>query len=107
MLALRCQKKLKRGSAKILNFSKFALIEWKIQDLCVLRYNCQGCFTEHQSQDQHMSHGGGGGGGVWNRSHGLNKSLSTLIRHILSLREREDVDCKCRCEENGSARAIY
>ena len=83
MLALRCQKKLKRGSAKILNFSKLALIEWKIQDLCVLRYNCQGCFTEHPSQDQHMSCGGG----VWNRAHGLNKSLSTLIRRILSLRE--------------------
>ena len=24
----------------------------------MLRYNCQGCFTEHPSQDQHMSHGG-------------------------------------------------
>ena len=23
----------------------------------MLRYNCQGCFTEHPSQDQHMSHG--------------------------------------------------
>ena len=24
----------------------------------MLRYNCQGCFTEHPSQDQNMSHGG-------------------------------------------------
>ena len=29
----------------------------------MLRYKCQGCFTEHPSQDQHMSHGGGGGVG--------------------------------------------
>ena len=59
-------------------------IEPEIEDLRVLRYNCQGCFTEHPSQDQHMSHGG-----VWNRSHGLNKLLSTSIWRILeSLRMR-------------------
>ena len=99
---------LKRESAKIINFSKISLIERNIEDLRVLRYNCQGCFTDHPSQDQHMSHGGGWGvGGVWNRNHGLNKSLSTSIRCILSLREREDVDCKCRREKNGSAGAIY
>ena len=60
---------LKTESAKITNFSKITLIEREIKDLPVLRYNCQGCFTEHPSQDQHMSHGG-----VWNRSHGLNRS---------------------------------
>ena len=49
---------LKRNSARIMNFSKIALTEWKIEILCVLRYNCQGCFTEHPSQDQHKSHGG-------------------------------------------------
>ena len=68
---------LKRESAKIMNFSKITLIEREIEDLRVLRYNCQGCFTEHPSQDQHMSHGG-----VWNRSHGLNKLLSTSIWRI-------------------------
>ena len=69
---------LKRGSAKIMNFSKITLTERKIEDLRVLRYNCQGCFTEHPSQDQHMSHGG-----VLNRPHGLNKLLGTSIRHVL------------------------
>ena len=69
---------LKGESAKIMNFSKIALIEREIEDLRVLRYNCQGCFTDHPSQDQHMSHGG-----VWNRSHSLKKSLSTLIRRVL------------------------
>ena len=49
---------LKRESAKIMNFSKITLIEQEIEDLSVLRYNCQGCFTEHPSQNQHMSHGG-------------------------------------------------
>ena len=49
---------LKRKSTKIMSFSKIALIEWKIEDLHVLRYNCQGCFTEHPSQDKHKSHGG-------------------------------------------------
>ena len=39
-------------------FSKIALIEREIEDLRMLRYICQGCFTEHPSQDQHMSHGG-------------------------------------------------
>ena len=63
---------LKRESAKTINFSKITLIELEIEHLRALRYNCQGCFTEHPNQDQHMSHGG-----VWNRSHGLNKSLST------------------------------
>ena len=64
--------------ATIMNFSKLTLIEWEIEDLCVLRYNCQECFTEHPCQDQHMSHGG-----VWNRSHGLSKLLSTSIRCVL------------------------
>ena len=49
---------LKRESAKIMNVSKITLIEWGKEDLHVLRYNCQGCFTQHPSQDQHMSHGG-------------------------------------------------
>ena len=39
-------------------FSQITLIEREIEDLRMLRYNCQGCFTEHPSQDQHMSHGG-------------------------------------------------
>ena len=54
---------LKRESAKIMIFSKIALIERVIEELSVLRYNCQGCFKGHPSQDQHMSHGG-----VWSRS---------------------------------------
>ena len=49
---------LKRESAKIMIFSKIALIEQEIEDLCILRYNCQECFTEHSSQDQRMSQGG-------------------------------------------------
>ena len=49
---------LKKESAKIMNSSKIALIEREIEDLCMLRYNCQACFTEHPSQNQHMSHGG-------------------------------------------------
>ena len=69
---------LKRESAKTMNFSKIILIEREIEDLRVLRYNCQGCFTDHPSQDQHMSHGG-----LWNRSHSLKKLLSTLIRRVL------------------------
>ena len=40
---------LKRESAKIMNFSKITLIVREIEDLCMLRYNCQGCFTEHPS----------------------------------------------------------
>ena len=36
---------LKRESAKFMNFSKITFIEWEIEGLCVLRYNCQGCFT--------------------------------------------------------------
>ena len=68
----------------------------------MLRYNCQGCFTEHPSPDKHMSHRG-----VLNRSHGLNKSLSILSGVSWRHREREDVDCKCHHEENGSAGAIY
>ena len=51
---------LKRESAKIMIFSKIAIIEWEIEDLTALKCNCQGCFTEHPSQDQHMSHGGYG-----------------------------------------------
>ena len=78
MLAQEMSNNLKRESATIMNFSKLTLIEWEIEDLCVLRYNCQECFTEHPIQDQHMSHGG-----VWNRSHGLNKLLSTSIRCVL------------------------
>ena len=49
---------LKRESAKIMNFSKITLIEREIEDISMLTYNCQGCFTEHPSQDQHMSHRG-------------------------------------------------
>ena len=45
---------LKRESAKIMNFLKIALIEREIEDLRMFRYNCQGCFTEHPNQDQHM-----------------------------------------------------
>ena len=56
-----------------MNFSKIAFIEWEIEDICSLRYNCQGCFAEHPSQDQHMSHGG-----VLNRT----KSLSTSIGRV-------------------------
>ena len=33
---------LKRESAKMMNFSKIALIEREIEDLRMLRYNCQG-----------------------------------------------------------------
>ena len=33
-------------------------IEWEIEDLCGLRYNCQKCFTEHPSPEKHMSHRG-------------------------------------------------
>ena len=33
-------------------------IEWEIEDLHALKNNCQGGFTEHPSQDQHMSHWG-------------------------------------------------
>ena len=33
---------LKRESAKMMNFSKIALIEREIEDLPMLRYNCQG-----------------------------------------------------------------
>ena len=83
---------LKRESAKIIKFSKIG----------VLRYYCQGCFTEHSCQDQHISHGG-----VLNRSHGLNKLLSTSSGVSWSLREQEDVDCKHHREENGSAGAVY
>ena len=50
--------KLKRESSKIMNFSKIALIEREVEDLRVLGYNCEGCFTEHPSQDQHMGQGG-------------------------------------------------
>ena len=49
---------LKTESAKIMYFSKITLIVGATEDLRVLSYNCQGCFTEHPSQDQHMSHGG-------------------------------------------------
>ena len=70
---------LKRESAKIMNFSKITLIEREIGDLRVLRYNCQGCFTEHPSQDQHMSHGG---------------CMEQFSGVSWSLREQEDVDCK-------------
>ena len=70
MLAQEMSNNLKRESATIMNFSKLTLIEWEI---------------EHPSQDQHMSHGV-----VWNRSNGLNKSLSTSIRRVLeSSRTRE------------------
>ena len=75
---------LKRESAKIMIFSKIAIIEWEIEDLTALKCNCQGCFTEHPSQDQHMSHGG-----VWNTSHGLNKSLSASIRRVFGVFENE------------------
>ena len=47
---------LKKESAKIMNSSKIAFIEREIEDLCMLRYNCQACLTEHQNN--HMSHGG-------------------------------------------------
>ena len=70
---------LKRESAKIMNFSKITFIEWEIGDLRVLRYNCQGCFSEYTSQDQHMSHGG---------------CMEQISGVSWSLREQEDVDCK-------------
>ena len=75
---------LKREPAKIMIFSKIAIIEWEIEDLTALKCNCQGCFTEHPSQDQLMSHGG-----VWNTSHGLNKSLSTSIRRVFEVFENK------------------
>ena len=102
MLAQRCQIICRESLYKNYEFSKIAFTELEIEDLCVFRYNCKGCFTEHPCQDQHISHGG-----VWNRSHGLNKSLSTLSGVSWSLREREDVDCKHHSEENRSAGAIY
>ena len=69
---------LKRESAKIMIFSKIALIEQEIEDLRILGYNCQECFTEHPSQDQRMSKGD-----VLRIFHGTNKSLDTLIRHAV------------------------
>ena len=69
---------LRRESPKIMIFSKIALIEQEIEDLRILGYNCQECFTEHPSQDQRMSQGD-----VWRIFHGTNKSLDTLIRHAV------------------------
>ena len=58
MLAQRCQIICREIYTKIMNFSKITLTELEIEDLCVLRYNCKGRFTEHPCQDHHISHGG-------------------------------------------------
>ena len=94
---------LKRESAKIMNFSKIALIEWDIEDLPALKYNCQWCFTEHPSQDQHMSHVGCMEQISWSE-----QVVEYFDQAYLGIfQEREDADCKRHCEENGSAGAIY